>query len=177
MAKLVGHVLAVVGDVSAIDGPTTVASANGLGQRNVTGEQSFDDAGNKYVYVAGVASVAAGDWVFYNQLGTFTMIRVQNDAAGGGPSQAGQVGVAMAAVIASCWGWVAIFGNVTVANVATVGAPTASVALYRSGTTARLSTSAVPKDSVYGAYLVGASVSNVGPVALNYPFVQDQSTL
>jgi len=177
MAKLVGHTLAVVGDITAVDGPTTVATANGLGQRNPTGFRAFDDAGNEYVYAAGVASVAAGDWVFYNQVGTFTMVRLINDAGGAGPSQAGSAGVAQAAIVASCWGWVAIFGNVTVANVATVGAPTASVALYRTSTNSRLSTTANAKDSVFGAYLVGAAVNNIGPVSLNYPFVQDQSTL
>jgi len=178
MAKIIGHALTVVGqDLTAIDGPSTVASANGLGQRNPVGTRAFDDVGNEYVYCAGVASVAAGDFVFYNQVATFTLVRVANDAAGGGASQAGQVGVAQAATVASTWGWVLIYGTYASANVATVGAPTASVALYRSGTVARLSTSAVAKDSVFGAYLVGASVLNVGPVVLNYAFVQDQSTL
>lgn len=175
MAKLVGHILSVVGqDLSAIDGPSSVATANGLGQRNPVGTQAFDDAGNLYIYLPGVASVAVGDFVFTMQGTTFATARVLNDANTGG---AGAVAVALAAAVASTWGWFQIYGFQATANVATVAAPTGAAALYRSGTTARLTSSTNAKDSVFGAFLVGASVANVGPVFMNYPFVVDQSSL
>jgi len=177
MAKLVGHVLAVVGDPSAIDGPTSVATSNGLGQRNPVGVQSYDDAGNLYIYVAGVASVAQGDWVFYSQANVLAMVRVLNDANTG---KAGQVGVAQAAVVASCWGWVLIYGQSQSASFGTANvltAATVDAALYRSGTTARLSNSAVAKDTVFGAYSSTAGSGNLAAVTVNYPFVVDQSTL
>lgn len=173
--KLVGHALAAVGqDLTAIDGPSTVATANGLGQRNLVGTRCFDDAGNEFIYLPGVASLAAGDWVTIMQSSTFATTRLLNDANTGA---SGAIAVAMAAAVASCWGWFQIYGFNSTANVATVGAPTGAAALYRTGTTARVGTSAVAKDAVFGAFLVGASVSNVGPVFLNYPFNMDQSTL
>lgn len=174
MAKLVGHVLAVVGDTSAIDGPTTVATSNGLGQRNALGSRTFDDAGNEYIYINGVASVVAGDFCFLSQATALTLVRLLNDANTGG---SGSVGVAMAALVASTFGWAAVYGQVTTANVATTGAPTTASALYRSATTARASVSTSAKDAIFGAFLVGASVANIGPVYLDYPMVMDQSTL
>lgn len=159
-----------------VDGPTSVATANGLGQRNPIGFHSHDDAGNDYIYMPGVASLAQGDFVFLNFTApnTGATVRVLNDANTGG---AGLVGMAMAAIVANCFGWFQVYGlTPAFANIATASF-TLPAALYRSGTTARLSTSAVAKDSVFGAYLAAASVSNVGQAILNYPHVQDQSTL
>jgi len=173
MAKLVGHVLAVVGqDLTAIDGPSTVATANGLGQRNPVGTQSFDDSGNVFIYLAGVASLAVGDFVLFGQGGLFTAVRMLNDGNSGG---AGSVALAMAAAVASTWGWFQIYGANAVANVTT--AATVNSALYRTATTSRASTSAVAKDCLYGAIATAAGTGNVAPVWLNYPFVVDQSTL
>lgn len=178
MAKLVGYPLPSVGqDLTAVDGPSTVATANGLGQRNAIGQHAYDDAGNEYIYMNGIASLAAGDFVLYGQLNAtlYTPARLLNDANTGG---AGVVAIAMGAFVASTFGWYLIKGSYATANVATVGAPTAGAALYRSGTTGRASTTAAAKDAMFGAFLVGASVANVGPVFLSGDVhVMDQSTL
>jgi len=179
--KIVGHPLAVTvtgDDLSNFDGPSTVSGSSGLGQRNPVGLQALDDAGNVYIYLPGVASLAQGDFVIYQGIntlaGTATVTRMLNDANTGG---AGQVAMSCSAAVATCFGWFQIFGlTAAIANIATV-AFTLPAALYRSGTTARLSTSTNAKDAVFGAFTGAASVSNVGQALLNYPFVMDQSTL
>lgn len=175
--NLIGHGMGAIvsfGDMSSVDGPSTVATANGLGQRNPVGFRVFDDAGNEYVYLPGVASLAQGDFVIYNLMpGAVTVARMLNDANSGG---AGLVACAMGAFVASCCGWYQIFGvTPTFANVATTSSVLA--ALYRSATTGRLAASANAKDTVYGAFTAAASTSNAGAALLSYPFVVDQSTL
>ena len=146
-------------------------------QRNFLGAMVMDDAGCVYIYMNGVASVAAGDWCMYGQGATtslaFTAVRTLNDANSGG---AGGMSIAMAAAVATDFGWFQVYGltqaNANIATTASVNA-----ALYRSATTARLAASAVAKDTVFGAWTVAASSSNVGQAFITYPHVVDQSTL
>ncbi len=142
-------------------------------QRNPLGLRQFDDIGNEYVYLPGVASLAAGDFVIYGNNLTFVPARLLNDAGGQG---AGAVALAMAAILAANWGWFQIYG-VSQANAAVATTASVGVQLYRSSTAGRASASAVAKDCVYGALTAAASVANVGQVFLTYPKVADQSTL
>ncbi len=70
--------------------------------RNPILTRVFDDAGNQYVYLQGVASCAIGSWVTYDELGV-TALAV---AAG-----TGRVGIAMAATTAGLYGWFCIWGT------------------------------------------------------------------
>lgn len=91
MAKLIGHTMAINGVTTDVD---TAA-------RNPVGTRAFDDAGNEYIYLKGVASVALGTWVTYDEL--FLTTRTAANALGA-------VAIAQGAVIASTWGWFGIWG-------------------------------------------------------------------
>ena len=158
-------------DLTQVDGPSTIATANGIGQQNTVGQHLWDDAGNEYIYCVGVASLAAGDFVIFDSL-TFTLARLVTAAAAGGP-----VGVAMAAAVASTWGWVQIYGTNALANIATATIATASP-LYSSATGGRATTTAAAATVIYGAMLAVANpAANVGTAFLSHPFTMQTSTL
>jgi len=143
-------------------------------KRNFLGARVQDDQGGEYVYLQGIASLAAGDFIVYgNAAAPYVVTRLVNDANSGG---AGSVALAMAAALATQFGWFQVYGpsqaNANVATTASIG-----VQLYRSGTTGRAAVTAVAKDCLFGVYTMAASVANVGQVFLDYPTVTDQSTL
>ena len=161
MANKVGWPLASVGLLTDVD--TT--------QRNSLGQRETDENSNEYVYLPGVASLVAGDFVMYS-LATYVPTRLLNDA---GSSTAGLVAVALTATLAANWGWFQIYGNVLVANIATTSS--VSFSLFRTATAGRASVTAVAKDCIFGAYTSAASVSNIGTAFITYPHVTDNSTL
>ena len=74
-------------------------------QRNPVGTTSYDQYGNEYVYMPGVASTVAGSWVTITGTGDATeatrlLLKTHT----------GRVAVAMAATVASTWGWYQIKG-------------------------------------------------------------------
>src|SRR6266404_7694882 len=154
-ANKVGASLATVGLLTDVD----------TSQRNTLGTRTQDDGSGEYIYMPGVASLAAGDWVMYS-LATFVPTRLLNDA---GSATAGLVAVAMGAILAANFGWFQVFGVVLVANVATTSS--VSFSLYRTSTAGRASVTAVAKDCIFGAYTNVASVANVGSVTISYPHV------
>ncbi len=165
-ANLVGHVLGVVGALGSIDGPSTDTGANGLGQRNPLGCRSFDDAGAEYIYLAGIASTVAGDWVRFNHLAAnspFTTARVNNDAI------AGAVAVAMSAAVAvTSFAWYQIYGLVLVANLTTGSIDGSQISL--SATAGRCSGAATATKVVFNATAVGAAAANLGKCFIQYPY-------
>jgi len=168
----VGHGGMSVGNLTDIDGPSSVATANGYGQRNALGYRVFDDNGNEYIYLAGVASTAAGDWVFYVP-GAFTTTRVPASTA-----TYGLLAVALAATLANCWGWYQIYGltpaNTAVASDAAADGKGLSAA---SGTIGQMKTAATTTKNVFNAVCVGAAASNTGTVGIAYPFEFGSSTI
>ena len=100
-ANKVGISLATVGVLSDVD--TT--------QRNMLGASVEDETGGVYVYLQGVASTVAGDWVIYNSA-TFLTTRLVTAIL------AGPIAVAMAALLLTNFGWYQIGGIVLSANIA-----------------------------------------------------------
>ena len=97
-ANKVGAALASVGALTDVD--TT--------KRNALGTLTFDGDGNEYIYLQGVVGTAAGYWVtFYGDYSTALMLSTPLP---------GRVAVAMAATVASTYGWYQI-GGYTAANV------------------------------------------------------------
>lgn len=129
-------------------------------QRNPLGAVRWDDSNNSYVYLAGVASGVAGDWVSYNT-STYVAVRLVADAVG-------KVAVAMAAILAANWGWYQIYGFNTISRSDTVAA---AGGLFIDNSAGRVDDSSVAGDMVYGAVSTGADTANVLPVHLNYPMV------
>ena len=174
----IGHVLAGAvsrtssGYFTDVDGPTTVATANGLGQRMALGATEFDDNGNAYIYVAGVASCAQGDWCFYVP-GTFALTRLPASTA-----TFGLLGVAMAAIVAGTWGWLQVYGlTPAFTAVGTDAAADGKGVSAASGTAGRVSTGPTTTKNVFNAVCVGAAASNQGTVAISYPYEFGSATI
>lgn len=91
MSNKVGYNKATVGKLTDID---TEA-------RNIVGTRSFDENGNEFIYLKGVASTLAGSWVTFDELYLTTLL-VANGL--------GRVAIAQAATVASTWGWYQIYG-------------------------------------------------------------------
>lgn len=156
-----------------VDGPSSVATANGLGQRCPVGQRVRDDNGNEYIYLAGVASLAAGDWVYFNSttasLGS--VVRLTTSAAWA------CLAVAMAATVASCWGWFQIYGLTPVYTAIATDASADGKGLSAGSATGRVATGATTTKNIFGAVAVGASASNVGTAFISYPFEFGTATI
>lgn len=165
MAKLVGHAMASISqDLTAVDSS----------QRNELGAVVQDKAGNEYVYLAGVASTAAGDWVLYNHVSAadlYLTARLINTPL------AGQVAMAMGAnTAATTFGWYQVRGRATGANIATDAAADGKV-ISESGTAGRAATGATTTKNIFGAVCIGASAANVGIAFICYPFCFNSATI
>ena len=126
------------------------------------GTRKRDVAGNEYIYLAGVASNASGEWLVWDE--SFATTRLTAD-------EVGPVGVSMAAFdVTTEYGWAQIYGKNTVAKTDTVAA---DKALYIDGTAGRADDADVSGDSIQGAFSMTADTTNVATVMLNYPFVTD----
>lgn len=171
-ANLVGHVIAVDGHIGDIDGPSTVATANGLGQRNPLGARAMADDGSEWIYLGGVASTAAGDFVIFNcpvAASPYLTARLVSTPL------VGSVAVAGAALVLGTWGWYQIYGLNAAANIATASSD--GLPLFQSSTAGRATSTAAATKAIFGAFGVGNAVSNVGGVFLNYPFSLGTSTI
>ena len=123
--------------------------------------------GNEYIYLPGVASVAARDWVTYNTLtsGSYgSVTRLAADAKG-------PVAIAQAAINGNSYGW---FGVRGLFDGYCGQATTSGHALYSCGTTAAVAGAKVNGDGVMNAFAVSTGVSG-GTVKAHivYPFVTD----
>lgn len=147
---LVGNPQASAGLVTDID--TT--------QRNVLGQRAQDNAGNEYIYLQGVASLAAGDLVTYDEAGLTT----RSVASAVGPCA-----VAKAAVLANQFGWFCIVGSVTL----NTGAAVADNAkLFLHATAGTVDDASVAGDQVVGAWARSAA-GGAGTITaqIRYPVV------
>ncbi len=116
----------------------------------------------EFMYAKGVASVAAGDWC---------VISPGGDAAIRATARSiGPVGVAMAAIVASNWGWFQVSGR-AVANVLAAFADDLQV--YATGTAGSADDAVVAGDLIYGAKSAGAIDTGQALIDLNYPYVGD----
>jgi len=128
-----------------------------LGTRAVNG-------GDEYIYLQGVASTVAGDWV------TFDEAHLTTRAVANGK---GRVAVAMAAVVASSYGWYQIYGKNTVAKALTGFADDAQI--YLTATAGSIDDAVVAGDFVVGAMGRSAVSGGVITAELNYPIVHDSA--
>lgn len=91
MATLTGYPQVTTGDTAQIDST----------QRLALGTRSYDPDGNEYIYLKGLASTVAGDWVAFDEDHITTRL-ITNCL--------GRVGVAMAAITGDKYGWYQIYG-------------------------------------------------------------------
>lgn len=150
MTQLTGHVQIYHSNTAIVDSSLSA----------VLGIRSIDKQGNEYVYLKGVGSTAAGDWVSFDH--NYATTRLVSGAVG-------PVAIAMAAINStSSYGWYQTFGTNTIANTDTISA---NKALYIDGTTGRADDLGVTGDLIIGAYSMTADTANVATVFLTYPNV------
>ena len=130
-------------------------------KKHVLGTRAFDPNGNEYVYCEGVASVVAGDWVSFDE--AFVLLRLVTN-------NIGSVGVAMAAIVASRYGWVQIYGKNTIAN-GNSGNVADNGQLYTTGSAGVVDDADAANEMIIGAWSRSADTSGVFTAQLNYPIV------
>lgn len=152
MANLQAQAQLFAGDTSVVDTEL----------RHPLGTKARDADGNEYIYLQGVASVAANTWVSFDEDYQTTILAA---------NAVGRVAIAMAAIVASSYGWFQIYGE------ATGGADdvAADKAVYIDATAGRVDDAAVTGDLVLGAWSRSAdeTVGNTATFELNYPYVTD----
>lgn len=129
-------------------------------QQLPTGTRAKDKDGNEYVYLKGVASTTANSVVTFDEAHTTALITA---------NAVGRVAVAMAATVASNWGWYCIHGTTT-AKCDTIAD---NKACYIDGTDGRVDDAVVAGDLVVGMISRSTDSSNLCTVELNYPCVND----
>ena len=126
------------------------------------GTRKRDVDGSEYIYLAGVASNASGEWLVWDE--SYATTRLTAD-------EVGPVGVSMAAFDATTeYGWAQIYGKNTVAKTDTTAA---DKQLFIDGTAGRADDADVAGDFIIGAYSMTADTTNVATVWLNYPSCGD----
>lgn len=133
-----------------------------LGRRMQCMDVGSTDYGvGEFIYAKGVASCAAKDWVVVPS-DSFTLVRAVANSVG-------PIGVAMAALTASYYGWVQIYGKAA-ANCLTQYADNGYV--FLTSTAGSIDDASVAGDWISGA--VGASAATVGDLhaefELSFPF-------
>ena len=149
MANLTGRAQIFSGDTSIID----TALQQQLGTR------AMDVDGNEYIYLEGVASTVAGDWV------TFDENYITTRAIANGK---GRVGIAMAAIVASRYGWYQIYGKNTIAK-GVSGSIDDNDQLFLTSTAGTVDDTDVAVDLIAGALARSADATGVFTAELNYP--------
>jgi hypothetical protein len=158
MASLTGY-------LNAFDSDTTTVDATA---RTTVGTRAVDANGNEYIYLKGVASTAANSVVTYKGDYT-TSLSVANDV--------GLIAIAMAATVASTWGWYLVKGTGTVvAN----NAIAANKGLYLTATPGAVDDASVAGDCIFGLTSYGTNIvagTGTCTILVNYPFVNDGAYL
>jgi len=128
------------------------------------GKRVRDSKGNEFIYLKGVASTVVGSVVTYGLTASSAFQTALSVTGAKGP-----VAVAMAATVASTFGWYQIYGAAT-ANFN--GAAVAGAKLYSAGT-GLCDDAVVAGDQIVGA-IVAATVAGagLGSVYLQYPSMQ-----
>lgn len=152
----IGYAMATKGLLTDVD--TSV--------RDVVGQRTFDDQGNEYIYLQGVAATAIGSVVTYGLSATSAYLTALSVTGAKGP-----VAIAMAAVLAAQFGWYMIYG---LASALYNGAAVAGAPLY-SASTGKVDDAVVSGDQIDGA-ICAATVAGAGLGAawISYPFMNHQ---
>ena len=133
-----------------------------LGTRAWGKDLGSDDRGKaEFIYLTGVASTAAGDWVIYTS-DDWTTART-------GANSVGPLAVAMSANVANQYGWYMIYGKAS-ANVDSVSD---NADIYLHATAGRCDETDVAGDYVSNALAASGTTSNLADVEIWYPSVQD----
>lgn len=152
MAELTQQALLIPGNTSEVFDSEVVP----------LGTRAFDTDGNEYIFLAGVASTAVGSWVSFDEDHATTLL-VANAK--------GRVAIAMAATVASTYGWYQIYGKNTAAKALAGFADNGLI--YATATAGSIDDAVVTGDLVVGAIGRSAVSDGVITAEINYPFITD----
>ena len=142
------------------------AAARDLGFEK--GSRFMDHNGNEYIYLAGVASCAAGSWVSFNQADHSTALLAANAI--------GPVAVAVGACTASYAGWFQIYGACSRGLCLTQMADNGQV--WATATAGSVDDASVAGDLVNRARASALTTVDSGFTSfeLHYPYVDNNSS-
>jgi hypothetical protein len=124
--------------------------------------RQFSD-GNSYIYLKGVASTAANDWVVFDE----TYQTTRTVAASSGPAA-----IAQAATIASTFGWYLYVGSGTAY---VLSAAVSAATLYVNAQAGAAATAVVGNKAILNATNATAAASTAATVRINRPWVGDNT--
>lgn len=162
-AQKTGPYMASVGNLTDID---TVAR-NPVGTR-VPGLDA-DGHSAEWIYLSGVASLAANDWIVY--YGDGSVARMVSTPL------PGLVAVSMAAILAINFGWYQILGITPATTNIGTDASGDKKALYQGATAGQATTTAAATKAVFGAWAFGNPASNVGKAIIEHPYCVGNATI
>ena len=132
------------------------------------GTRMFDDEGNEYIFMRGVASTVVGSWVTYDELYDTTLLAA---------NAKGPVAVAMGAHVANKFGWYQIWG--TAIGVCADNMDDNGVDIGRTGTDGYVGVDPAAGDDIYGAICRSAtedgSANTTTTFQIYYPWVDDNT--
>jgi hypothetical protein len=132
-------------------------------QQNPLGAvRQFSD-GNSYIYLKGVATTAANDWVVFDE--TYQTTRMV-------ATSCGPAAIAQAATIASTFGWYLYVGSGTAY---VLSAAVSAATLYANANAGSVATAVVANKAILNATTATAAASNAATVRLNRPWVGDNT--
>ncbi len=136
--------------------------------RNPVYLRAQDEVGNEYIYLKGAANVAIGSWVNIDTDVDGTVVLLDTDTAA---SQVGRIAIAMAATIASTFGWYQIYGAAS--GLALTGSTDTKNAFATSTGGSVDDSGAGNEVLVYGAFSTGAVDEStfLQAFVINYPFI------
>ena len=154
MVALTGYNTVFAGDTTSIDSEL----------KHPLGTRACDANGNEYIYLTGVASTTAGYIVTFDELHITTL---------GVANAKGRVAVAMAATVASTYGWYQIRGKNTTVGVR--GAVSDNGLMYLTASAGLVDDADVAGDLIIGmiARSAAGGAGSSLTVELNYPSVKD----
>lgn len=125
-----------------------------------------DNTSGEFIYLEGVASTVAGSWVTYDTNGASVLLVA---------SAVGPVAIAMAANVASSYGWYMISGN-TVAQAWTTLALASTAILYATASAGIVDDAVVSGDRIFNAVPEDAKTTAVGTftVQINRPWITNE---
>ena len=129
------------------------------------GQRYVDDNGSVFIYLQGIASLVLGDWVTYRV--TSVTAAVTARASSGSK---GHLAIALAATIASTFGWFQIAGLNTSAGAISGGGAAAGNLVYLTATAGLTDDVEVGDDRIGHAVYSVTESSALAGVTINYPF-------
>jgi hypothetical protein len=154
--QITGAALASVGYLTDVD----AAARNPVGMR-IAGTDALGNTA-EYIYLKGCASTIAGSVVTFDELGVTTLIAA---------NAKGPVAIAMAATVASTWGWYGVVGTFK-ADVVANSADNSTIG--RETTDGKVGDGRAAGDQIANCFQREATVAAaLAYVQIDHPFVDD----